>query len=211
METDPRETEDLIRLACGGDEGALAELFRRYRQRLRRMVQLRLDRRLQGRIDPSDVLQEAFIDLTNRMPRYAADPAIPFFLWLRMVTGERLLAFHRRHLKAAMRDAGREVSLCRNNMPQASSDSIAAHLMGHLTSASKHAMRAELQLKLEEILNEMDPIDREILVLRHFEDLTNNEAAVALGISKSAASNRYVRALKRLRAALGIEDDYLDN
>ena len=107
METDPRETEDLIRLACGGDEGALAELFRRYRQRLRRMVELRLDRRLQGRIDPSDVLQEAFIDLTNRMPRYAADPAIPFFLWLRMVTGERLLAFHRRHLKAAMRDIGR--------------------------------------------------------------------------------------------------------
>lgn len=193
---------DLLQRVHGGDQNALAELFDRYRERLRRMVRLRLDRRLQGRVDPSDVLQEAYLDVARRAPEYAADPAMPLYLWLRFLTGQRLLALHRHHLGAQMRDAGQEVSLHRGAIPQASSASLAAQLLGRLTSPTQAAIRAEMQLRLQEILNTLDPLDREVLVLRHFEELSNNEAAEVLGLQKSAASNRYVRALKRLKEIL---------
>src|SRR3954454_17138021 len=111
MSSDSSETQALIRRIEGGDEGALSELFASYRERLRRMVGLRLDRRLQGRLDASDVLQEAYLDLARKLPDYAAKPPMPSFLWLRLVVGERLLRLHRQHLGAAARDAGREVSL----------------------------------------------------------------------------------------------------
>jgi RNA polymerase sigma-70 factor (ECF subfamily) len=113
MTTDPSDLDDLLRRARSGDQPALAELFTRYRDRLRQMVCLRLDRRLQGRLDPSDVLQEAYLDLARRLPEYAANPALPFFLWLRGLTGQRLIDLHRQHLGAKMRDAAQEVSLYR--------------------------------------------------------------------------------------------------
>lgn len=202
MTTPPTDLDELIRRAQAGDEQALAALFSHYRSRLRRMVGLRLDRRLQGRLDPSDVLQEAYVDLARRLADYAADPKMPFFLWLRFLTGQKLTDLHRQHLGAKMRDAGQEVSLYRGALPQASSVSLAAQLLGRLTSASQAAVRAETQLKVQHALNTMDPIDREVLTLRHFEQLGNDEAALVLGLSKTAASNRYVRALKRLREAL---------
>src|SRR5262245_26142730 len=102
--------DDLVRRAVAGDESALAELFDRYRSRLRQMIRLRLDRRLQGRVDPSDVLQDAYIDLSQKLPEYPNRSSLPFFLWLRLVVGERLLRVHRHHLGAAMRDADREIS-----------------------------------------------------------------------------------------------------
>ena len=174
-----------------------------YRDRLRRMVALRLDRRLQGRVDPSDVLQEAYPDAAGRLAEYARDPAMPFFLWLRFLVGQRLAELHRHHLGAQARDAGREVSLYRGAMPETtSSASLAALLLGRLTSPSQAAIRAERQIRLQEALNGMDPIDREVLALRHFEQLTNAEAAQVLGLEKTAASNRYVRALKRLKDIL---------
>lgn len=193
---------DLVQRASGGDEAALADLFGRHRSRLRQMVRLRLDRRLQGRVDPSDVLQEAYIDLAGKLPEYAGKPEMPFFLWLRLVTGERLLRVHRQHLGTAMRDAGREMSLYQGSLPQASSVSLAAQLLGRMTSASRAAARAEMQLLLQDALNAMDPIDREVIALRHFEELSNDEAAAVLGLTKSAASKRYVRAMLRLKAAL---------
>ena len=194
--------DDLVRRAAGGEEVALAELFDRHRRRLRLMVRLRLDRRLQGRVDPSDVLQDAYIDLAQKLPEYAGKSTMPFFLWLRLVTGERLLRVHRQHLGAAMRDAGREISLCQGALPQASSVSLAAQLLGRYTSASRAAVRAELQLLLQEALNGMEPIDREVIALRHFEELSNDETAAALDLTKAAASKRYVRAMLRLKAAL---------
>jgi RNA polymerase sigma-70 factor (ECF subfamily) len=210
MRNDPSETDDLLRRAAGGDSTALAELFSRYRKRLRQMVRLRLDRRLQGRIDPSDALQEAFLDLAKQLPAYVSKPDVPFFLWLRLLTGQRLMRLHRQHLGAAMRDAGREVSLYRGALPQASSASLAAQLLGQLTSPTQAALRAERQLLLQEALNGMDPLDREIIALRHFEELTNQEAAEVLGLSKAAASNRYVRALTRLQAILEGLPGFLD-
>jgi RNA polymerase sigma-70 factor (ECF subfamily) len=174
------------------------------------MVRLRLDRRLQGRVDPSDVLQEAYIDLAQRLPEYARDRAFTPYLWLRLVTGQRLIEVHRRHLATAMRDAGREVSLYRGALPQASSISLAAQLLGRFTTASQAAVRAERQLQLQAVLNGMDPMDREILALRHFEELSNGEAAEVLGLSKTAANNRYIRALGRLRDLLESMPGFLD-
>jgi RNA polymerase sigma-70 factor (ECF subfamily) len=195
-------TDDLVRRAAAGEQEALAELFGLYRERLRQMVHLRLDRRLQGRLDASDVLQEAYLDLARRLPEYAGEPAMPFFLWLRLLTGQRLIDLHRMHLGAQMRNAAQEVSLYRGALPQASSVSLAAQLLGRLTSASRAAIRAESQIRVQEALNNMDALDREVLTLRHFEMLTNDETAVVLGIKKSAASNRYIRALKRLKEIL---------
>lgn len=199
MTTDPSESSELLRRAGAGDREAVNELFSRYRDRLRAMVRLRLNRRLQGRVDPSDVLQEAFLEISKGFADYVRQPTMPFFLWLRHITGQKLIAAHRQHLGAQMRDAGQEVSLYRGALPQASSVSLAAQLMGRLTSASQAAIRAETQIRLQEVLNGMEPVDREILALRHFEMLSNEETAQVLGIKKSAASNRYIRALKRLK------------
>jgi RNA polymerase sigma-70 factor (ECF subfamily) len=167
------------------------------------MVRLRLDRRLQGRVDPSDVLQEAYLDLAEKLPGHVQERSgLPPYLWLRLVVGERLLRVHRQHLGAAMRDAGREVTLYRGALPQASSVSLAAQLLGRLTTASQAVARAEVQLQLQQALNQMDPIDREVIALRHFEELSNAETAEVLGISPQAASNRHIRAMARLQAIL---------
>jgi RNA polymerase sigma-70 factor, ECF subfamily len=195
--------DELVRRAAGGEEAALVELFSGNRSRLGRMIRLRLDRRLQGRVAPSDVLQDAYIDMAEKLPAYALRSALPFALWLRMVVGERLLRIHRHHLGAAMRDASREISLHRGAFPEASSASLAAQLLGQMTSPSRAALRAEMRLMLQEVLNAMDPIDREVIALRHFEELRNDEIAAVLGLTKSAASKRYVRAMLRLKAAIG--------
>jgi RNA polymerase sigma-70 factor (ECF subfamily) len=192
----------LLQRAAAGDQAAVNELFRLYRDRLRAMVRLRLNRRLQGRVDPSDVLQEAYLEVCQHFADYVRAPTLPFFLWLRHITGQKLIAVHRQHLGAQLRDADREVSLYRGALPQASSASLAAHLLGRFTSASQAAIRAEVQMRVQEALNSMSPLDREILALRHFELLNNGETALVLGIKKSAASNRYVRALERLKDLL---------
>ena len=205
---DPRE---LLRRAGAGDSQALSELFTRYRDRLRWMVRLRLNRRLQGRVDPSDVIQEAYLEISKNLPEYLRDPKMPFFLWLRYITGQKLIAIHRRHLGAQMRDADQEVSLYRGALPEANSASLAAHLLGHLTSASRAAIRAEEQVQVQDALNSLEPIDREILALRHFEMLSNEEIAQVLGIKKSAASNRYMRALRRMKGILAAIPGFLEN
>jgi RNA polymerase sigma-70 factor (ECF subfamily) len=202
MASDPGSSDELLRRAGEGDANALVELFAHHRDRLRRMVRLRLDRRLQGRIDPSDVLQEAQLDVLRRAASYAADPKLPPFLWLRLITGQRLVSLHRRHLGAQMRSAGQEIALHRGPMPQVTSVSLAEMLLGRLTSPTQAARRAEVRIMLQEALNGMEPLDREVLTLRHFEELSNTEVAQLLGLSKTAASNRYIRALERLREVL---------
>jgi RNA polymerase sigma-70 factor (ECF subfamily) len=204
------ETHELIQRAAGGDAQALNQLFEQYRERLRWMVRLRLNRRLQGRIDPSDILQEAYLEVCKGLPAYFREPKIPFFLWLRHVTGEKLIAAHRHHLGTQMRDAAQEVSLYRGALPEANSVSLAAQLLGRMTTASRAAVRAEDQLQVQAALNSMDPLDREVLALRHFEMLSNEETAQVLNIKKSAASNRYIRALKRLKDILAGIKGFLD-
>ena len=211
MPSHPDADDPLLGRIHAGDQHALGEFFARHRGRLLKMVRLRLDRRLQGRLDPEDVLQEAFVDAARRLDEYAADPRMPPFLWLRFLTMQRLQTLHRLHLGVKSRDASREVSLFNGSVPAADSRSLAAQLLGRLTTPSRAAIRAEIQIKIQEALNAMDPIDREILALRHFEELNNGETAAVLGIHKAAASNRYVRALRRLKEirspALGMLDD----
>jgi RNA polymerase sigma-70 factor (ECF subfamily) len=192
----------LIEGAIRGEAESLGELLQAHRGRLHRMVALRLDRRLQGRIDPSDVIQEASLEAAQRLSEYVRNPAMPFFLWLRLITGQRLQILHRRHLGAQMRDAGREVAMCRGALPEATSVALAAQLLGHDTRPSEAAVRAERKNRLLEALDSMDPLDREALALRHFEQLTTAEAAQVLGISPAAAGKRYLRALERLRDLL---------
>jgi len=197
-----RDDNDLLVRLEAGDERALTELFTRHRERLRRMIRLRLDRRLRGRLDSSDVLQDAYLEVARRAPEYRAQANMPPFLWIRLTTGQTLQALHRHHLKVQMRDTGQEVSLRRHATPEANSACLAEMLLGRLTSPTRAARRAEMQLKLQEILNAMEPLDREVLALRHFEELSNGEVAQVLGLTKTAASNRYIRALERLRERL---------
>jgi RNA polymerase sigma-70 factor (ECF subfamily) len=194
--------EDLLQRLQAGDRQALADLFAAQRERLRRMVRWRLDPRLAGRLDPSDVLQEVYLDAARRLSGYLEKPGLPPALWLRLLTGRRLLELHRQHLGAGMRSARVEVSLDQPGWAWASAGSLASQLVGHLTSPSQAAARAETAARLTRALEEMDAIDREVLVLRHFDELTNNEVAGLLGLQKAAASNRYVRALRRLKDIL---------
>lgn len=199
---DSSETDQLLQRASRGDQAAWCKLFEQHRVRLRRTVALRLDRRLRGRIDASDVIQEAHLEAAKRLPEYLKAPAMPFFLWLRMIVGQRLMALHRRHLGVKSRDAAREVSIYRGAQPEATSAALAARLIGRHTRPSQALARAEREFRLREALNSMEPLDREVLALRHFEQLSNAEAASVLGIKESAASKRYIRALDRLREIL---------
>jgi RNA polymerase sigma-70 factor, ECF subfamily len=196
------ELPELLARAAARDETAVTQLFSLYRKRLKQMIRLRLNRRLQGRVDDSDILQDAYLEAAQRLPDYLATQPLPFFLWLRHITGEKLIDVHRRHLGAKLRDAAQEVSLYRGPMPAASSAALAARLLGRLTSPSQAAIKAESRLRVQEVLNRMDPIDREILALRHFEQLTNAEVAATLEVNQSTCSSRYLRALKRLKDEL---------
>lgn len=202
MTSDDDDAAELLERLRRGDRVAVGQLFAQHRDRLKRMVQLRLDRRIQSRVDASDVLQETLLDASRKLDEYLADPRLPFFFWLRALTGLKLTELHRRHLGTQLRDADREVSIYRGALPEANSMSLAAQLLGKFTSPSQSALKAERRIKLQESLNCMDPMDREILALRHFEQLTNAEIAIILNLSESGATARHMRALKRLRTLL---------
>ena len=202
MSSSPSETVRLTERLRAGQRDALAGLFDHYRDRLLRMVDLRLDARIRSRLDPADVVQDAFLDAAKRLDDYIRDPKLTPFLWLRLIVGERLTTLHRHHLGTRMRDAGREVSLYREALPQASTAALASMLLGRQTSPTQAAQRAERLLRVQEALNSLDPVDREVLALRHFEQLNRAEAALALAITEEAGAKRYIRALKRLKDVL---------
>ncbi len=197
------ETDRVLRQAAQGDGQILGTLLSRHQDRLRRMIALRLDRRLRGRIDPSDVIQEAYLEASARLAEYLRNPSMPFFLWLRFLTGQKLVTLHRHHLGARMRDASQQVTLDHGPLPEASSAALAARLLGHDLRPSEAAIRAEMKIRVREALDSMDPLDREVLALRHFEQLNRAEIAQVLGVSDAAARKRYLRALERLRKVLG--------
>lgn len=197
----PEDLTQIDRLRQGGDQ-ALAHTLTEQTPRLNRIAEMRLDPRLSGRVDVGDVLQEVFLEARKRLDRYLSEPAVSVFVWLRGIVMDTLIDFHRRHLGAQMRDAGRDVSLLAWGSPQASSAVLAAYLAGSITSPSRAAIREETARQIETALADMDEIDREVLILRHFEQLTNDEVAAALGVKKAAASRRYMRALARFRTVL---------
>ncbi len=200
-ESYPDEVDEIAYLRSGG-EHAVAELYSKYREQLRRMVDFRLDRRLYGRVDSADVLQDAYIEVARRIGEFLKEPAVSFFVWARQLTWQILLKTHRHHLGVQKRDVRKDVFIDRTDDPNATSVSLAARLIAEMTSPSLAAIKEERTEQLRQALETMDEIDREVLALRHFEHLTNTEVAEVLGIQKTAASNRYVRALERLREIL---------
>ena len=203
---DPVSDEDRERInrILRGDVGALAELFAMYRPRLWRMVNLRLHPRLRGRVDPDDVLQDAWLRAVDRLPHFLRDASRSSFIWFRMIVVQTLTDLHRHHLGADKRSATRERSLQSHWDAGSTSHSMAIHLVGHISTPSHIAARAELADQLDKAIQGMDDIDQEVLALRHFEELTNGDTARVLGLSEQAASIRYIRALKRLRGILNV-------
>ena len=202
LRENPVELRELLLRAAADDLAAVGQLFDMHRNRLRRMIRVRIDHRLQGRLDPSDVLQEAFLAFARALPTYTKRPEVPFYLWLRCIAGRKLATLHRRHLGTHKRDPGREVSIHRGGVPEASSVSLADQLIGKFTTPSRALRRAEERARIQHALSEMDELDREVLALRHFEQLSNKETALVLEMTEAAASVRYMRALRRLKTQL---------
>ena len=200
VQTGP-EADRLFALAAAGDAGAWGSLLTQHTDRLSRMVSFRLDPRLRGRIDAADVVQEAYVEAADHRPDYFGQPApAPLFLWLRKIVVNKLHETHRHHLGARMRDAGREVA--GGSDADATSVALLAGLTGHAAGPGTAAAAAEARDRVREALAGMGETDREVLALRHFEQLSNGETAAVLGIQERAAKERYVRAMRRLREAL---------
>ena len=199
---DPQDPNaELLNRVKAGDQQALAELFSLHRDRLWQVINFRLDSRLRGRVDADDILQEAYLDAAQRIKHYLDNSTHTFFVWLRLIANQTLIDVHRRHLGAQMRDASRDMSI-HAHYANATSMSIASQLLGNFASPSQAAMRDEISVQLDQAIESMEPIDREVLALRHFEELTNSEVAEVLNIQQKAASIRYRRALKRLKEIL---------
>ncbi|MHC4875764.1 MAG: sigma-70 family RNA polymerase sigma factor [Planctomycetota bacterium] len=201
MESSSEQTELLARLRADG-ERVLADEFSKQRTRLWRMVSFRLDARLRGRVDPEDILQEAFLDAAQRLDHFLSNPVTSLFIWLRLIVMQTMQNVYRRHLSTQKRDASRELSRSRDNFGDTTAASITAFLAGQLTSPSQAAMKQEQMAQLDEALVKLSELDQEVLALRHFEELSNAETAEALGIDPKAASVRYFRALRRLKGVL---------
>ncbi len=195
-------TDSLLALAVAGDGAAWGALLTGYEDKLLRMIEFRMDPRLRGRIDAQDVLQDAFVAASATRHVYFRAPSAPLFAWLRGVVINKLLELHRHHLGTRMRNAKRECSLKGMGNEGDTTSSICVYLTGHLTSPSSAAVRNEVHLRLYAALESMSATDREVLALRHFEQLSNLEAAQVLGIQERAAAKRYLRALERLKETL---------
>ncbi len=187
----------------GNVNEAVGQLMSKYQSRLERVISFRMDHRLKNRLDAQDVVQEAFVEAVRRLDDYkkCADK-MTFFLWLRFITLQKLTQLHRHHLGVAARDAGRDIPIDRGRLPQATSMVLAAQLLGNNTSPSRAAEREERRMKLDQALSQIEELDREVLALRHFEQLSNQETSKLLDLSPTAASNRYIRALRRLKTII---------
>jgi len=193
------DRDQIVESLKSGREEALAEYFSTVQGRLKRIVNFRLDYRLSGRVSESDVIQETFVRAAKRIDSFLEKDDMPFFVWLRLEISQKLHEIHRHHFGAEKRDVRKEIKLGQNNDSGKTSMALAAHIVAQLTSPSRLIERAEQIAILERTLAEMNELDREVIALRHFEELSNIETAEILGIEPAAASKRYLRALKRLR------------
>ena len=200
LETDADNCAELLKRAADGDASARGQLLLQHRAKLERMVAIRMDARLAQRIDASDVVQEATIEADRRLSEYLANPSMDFYLWLRWLTRERLIDLHREHLDTQKRDARREQSVQIDN--DRSAAALANVLVGELTSPSNALEREQNRTIVRAAISQLAPIDREILVLRHFEQMSTSQAAEVLNLSKSGAGKRHVMALRKLKGIL---------
>ncbi len=185
-----------------GDQNALGPAFEMFRQRLRSVIRSRLNDRLRQREDESDILQEAFVAAAGDLPRYATKPRVPIYIWLRGIVNQRLVDAQRKHLACQKRTVDREVSIHNFPFPVSDSSVVANQIAADLTSPSITASNKELQMILQTVLEQLEPIDQEIIALRHIEGLKSSEVAALLEIKQSTASTRYLRALNKLKDGL---------
>jgi RNA polymerase sigma-70 factor (ECF subfamily) len=202
MWPDLSETRDLLDRVAGDDPSAEERLWERHREPLRRMIGLRLDQAVVRRVDASDVVQEVLLKASGRLAEYLKAPGLPFHLWLRQIAQDHVIDAHRKHRVAGSRSVDREAPMDAQFADRSSIDLLAGLRDPNLTPAAS-ALRRELQRRFQEAIGELDEVDREVILLRHFEQLSNGEAAKALGLSEPAAGMRHLRALRKLRAILG--------
>ncbi len=198
--TQDSETEELLRNASAGGP-ALQVLLDRHRSRLRRMVAVRLDSRLTPLIDPSDIVQEALADASQKLETFLRERPLPFYPWLRRLAWERIIQFHRRHIWTQRRSITREERL-ELPLPDESAVRLADRLVSSGTSPSQRLLRDERGRRVRELLDLLNPIDREVLVMCYLEELAFGEIAAALQISENAAKVRHFRAMERLRKVI---------
>ena len=199
---DSERTRELLSAARDGDQDAVEGLMDRHRDALRKLVDHRMDRAIGRRVDASDVVQDVLLEASNRLGKYLDQPPRPFHLWLRQLARDRLIDMHRRHRKAQRRSVDRERPLAARAHADQSSMDLAARLADAELTPAAASIRRELQLRFHEAIEDLVEDDREILLMRHFEQLTNSETAEALGLSPAAAGMRHLRALRRLKGQL---------
>jgi RNA polymerase sigma-70 factor (ECF subfamily) len=202
MWPDTEQTEQLLRDVRQGDQAAASRLLQRHRQALRHLVQMRLDRKIQPRVDASDIVQEVLLEANRRLRDYLDNPVMPFHLWLRHIARDRIIDAHRRHRVSAKRSVDREQAMVTQGRPDRSTVDLAALLRDNQLTPAAAATATEMRRQFEAAIEQLCEQDREIVRLRHFEQLSNQQSAQALGLSMPAASMRYLRAVRRLRELL---------
>jgi RNA polymerase sigma-70 factor (ECF subfamily) len=199
---DADKTQELLSLIRKGDDQAAEKLLQRHREALRRMIAMRLDKKIQQRVDASDIVQDVLVDANRRLQDYLAKPVMPFHLWLRHMARDRIIDAHRRHRGSAKRSVDREQGMfAAANQDRSTVELVAQLCDSELTPAAAATMH-ELQVRFEAAIEQLGEQDQEIVLMRHFEHLTNQEAAMALDLTEPAASMRYLRAMRRLRDLL---------
>ncbi len=202
MFNDHPETQDLLDQARKGQSGAVDRLLDVYREPLRRVIDLRLDPALAARVDASDIVQDVLLEAHRRLEEYLRNPGMPFRLWLRHIAKDHVIDAHRRHRQAQRRSLDREQPLVPAVLADHSSYELAAQLLDGERTPASAAIHRELQRKLDQAIADLDEDDREIILMRHREQLSNQDVATSLGLSEAAASMRYLRAIRRLREVL---------
>lgn len=200
-------TEELLNGARAGSDDAKGQLLNRHRDALHRMVELRLDRKIQQRVDASDIVQEVMIEANRRLNKYLADPVMPFHLWLRQMAKDRIIDAHRRHRGSVKRSVDREQAMAARAGLDRSTMELAAQLCDPEMTPAAAATMQELQRRFQAALETMDDQDREVVLMRHFEQLSNQEVASTLGLTEPAASMRYLRAIRKLKKMLAEPSD----
>ena len=200
------QTQELLAGARGGDAEAVNRLLERHREALRRMVDLRMDKVLARRVDASDIVQDVLVEANRRLDEYLKNPSMPFHLWLRHMARDRLIDAHRRHRVAARRSMDREQPMTAPATYDRSSVELIAELCDQELTPAAAATMHELERRFQQALEQLEEQDQEIVLMRHFEQLSNSEAAQALGLSEPAAGMRYLRAMRRLRTHFGSDE-----
>jgi RNA polymerase sigma-70 factor (ECF subfamily) len=203
MWPDTGKTSELLIAVKQGEPNAVDRLFERHREALRRMVHLRLDRAISRRVDASDIVQETLLEASRRLESYLANPVLPFHLWLRHIARDHVIDAHRKHRLAQVRSVNREEALRHSSFQDRSSVELMTQLKAAGLTPLAAAIRQELERRFQGALEKLEPDDREVILMRHFEELSNQEVAKALGLTEPAAGMRYLRAIRRLRALLG--------